>query len=102
VVERNNRRRNIRILMGGKMDFFRALDEPYLNVFRQVLVQMDRVSNKWYSNKGNHKEIMNRCSISHSTLEKHLKKLKTKKLLQRLETEGRGVYLVNKELIEYE
>lgn len=86
--------------MDTKNDLFRAIDEPYLNVFRLVLKQMDKHSNKWHSNAGNHQGIRNRLGIQQSTLEKHLRKLRDKELLLKSD-DGRGVYLINKQLVEY-
>ena len=78
-----------------------AIDKPYIGVLKIIFKQMNKENNIWYSNKGNHLEITDRLGISQPTLEKHIRVLKDKRILIHKDTDGRGVYSVNREMIGY-
>lgn len=82
-------------------DILKAMDTTFVSVVRLVIKQANPIDNKWISNKGNHSVIRNKCLISQATLEKHLRKMKDKKILLKAYDAGRGVYIINREMIAY-
>ncbi|KKN88668.1 hypothetical protein LCGC14_0245590 [marine sediment metagenome] len=100
-VFRQPRRKYIKIYMDVNPDLFQALNEPHIKVLRLILKQMNKEDNKWVSNQGNHLRIHVKLNkMPQSTIERHIKRLKMLKILIPTD-DGRGVYVVNKKLMEF-
>ena len=94
-------RRYLKVYMDIEPDLFKVFGDTYIQVLRMILKQMNKEDNKWASNKDNHTRIRAKLSPMHqSTLERHIRKLKQLNILLPI-TDGRGVYIVSKTLMEY-
>ena len=89
------------VMQEGNSSILGIIGGGYGELLAEILKVMDRYSNRFYSNKENRARIMAKLDLQEMTYHRRLRWLLDKQILIKVKDSGRGVYSVNRKVLNF-